>query len=215
MQNCDELFEREEFSAAADVGWPDCFNSGVFVFKPSVETYGKLIQFADSVGSFDGGDQGLLNEFYADWSTADSSRRLPFKYNTASTATYSYLPAFKHFNKDVKIIHFIGETKPWNQNFNSVSKEVQTPTGYNHLRTYFAAWWDLFCEKVHPVLSDTMVSDSLTHFYFYSTRIIFLFICKRRDNFITLFLNIIIMNAGNFKYSKHSISQSIFKKKLF
>lgn len=54
LQNSDELFEREELSAAPDVGWPDCFNTGVFVFKPSVDTYGKLIQFAESSGSFDG-----------------------------------------------------------------------------------------------------------------------------------------------------------------
>lgn len=54
LQNCDELFDRNEFSAAPDVGWPDCFNSGVFVFVPSADTYGKLIQFADSAGSFDG-----------------------------------------------------------------------------------------------------------------------------------------------------------------
>ena len=39
MKNCDELFDRDEFSAAPDAGWPDCFNSGVFVFKPSLETY--------------------------------------------------------------------------------------------------------------------------------------------------------------------------------
>ena len=39
MKNCDELFDRDEFSAAPDAGWPDCFNSGVFVFKPSIETY--------------------------------------------------------------------------------------------------------------------------------------------------------------------------------
>ena len=39
VQNCDELFERQEFSAAPDPGWPDCFNSGVFVFVPSIDTY--------------------------------------------------------------------------------------------------------------------------------------------------------------------------------
>ena len=63
LQNCDELFEREELSAAPDVGWPDCFNSGVFVFQPSADTYGKLIQFAESVGSFDGKDDNneMLN----------------------------------------------------------------------------------------------------------------------------------------------------------
>lgn len=54
LQNCDELFEREELSAAPDPGWPDCFNSGVFVFKPSKETYDKLVEFALTQGSFDG-----------------------------------------------------------------------------------------------------------------------------------------------------------------
>lgn len=54
LQNCDELFEREELSAAPDVGWPDCFNSGVFVYCPSEETYNKLVQFAIDKGSFDG-----------------------------------------------------------------------------------------------------------------------------------------------------------------
>jgi lipopolysaccharide biosynthesis glycosyltransferase len=152
-------------SAAADVGWPDIFNSGVFVFKPSLDTYGKLIQFADSVGSFDGGDQGLLNQFFSDWSSGESSKRLPFLYNTASTATYSYLPAFKHFSKDVKIIHFIGETKPWSQQINTFTKQVQAPSGFSHLQDFLQTWWNLFCEKVHPQLSDQMVSNFFVHFY--------------------------------------------------
>lgn len=50
----DELFDREELSAAPDAGWPDCFNSGVFVFRPSEETYDSLLKFAMSKGSFDG-----------------------------------------------------------------------------------------------------------------------------------------------------------------
>ncbi len=54
VKNIDELFERDEFSAAPDVGWPDCFNSGVFVFKPSLETYSNLLSFASTEGSFDG-----------------------------------------------------------------------------------------------------------------------------------------------------------------
>ena len=69
IQNSDELFDREEFSAAPDAGWPDCFNSGVFVFTPSLETFKKLIQHAITQGSFDGGDQGLLNTFFSDWAT--------------------------------------------------------------------------------------------------------------------------------------------------
>ena len=54
LQNVDELFEREELSAAPDIGWPDTFNSGVFVFEPSIETFNKLVALAKENGSFDG-----------------------------------------------------------------------------------------------------------------------------------------------------------------
>ena len=54
LQNVDELFSREELSAAPDIGWPDCFNSGVFVFCPSQETFRRLVEFAKQMGSFDG-----------------------------------------------------------------------------------------------------------------------------------------------------------------
>ena len=54
LVNIDDLFEREELSAAPEIGWPDCFNSGVFVFRPSNDTYSSLLQFAVTNGSFDG-----------------------------------------------------------------------------------------------------------------------------------------------------------------
>lgn len=95
LKNIDDLFERDEFSAAADVGWPDCFNSGVFVFRPSADTYNNLVQFAVQTGSFDGGDQGLLNLYFSNWSVSDASRRLPFVYNMTTNVSYSYAPAFK------------------------------------------------------------------------------------------------------------------------
>ena len=60
LANIDDLFEREELSAAPDPGWPDCFNSGVFVYQPSVATYNQLLHMASEQGSFDGGDQGCL-----------------------------------------------------------------------------------------------------------------------------------------------------------
>lgn len=89
MQNSDELFEHPELSAACDVGWPDCFNSGMFVFTPSQDTYKRLLQHADNTGSFDGGDQGLLNTFFTNWN------RLSFIYNMVASVTYTYLPAYK------------------------------------------------------------------------------------------------------------------------
>ena len=50
----DELFKKPSFSAAPDIGWPDCFNSGVFVVEPSITMYSDLIQLASEKGSFDG-----------------------------------------------------------------------------------------------------------------------------------------------------------------
>lgn len=58
LSNIDELFDRGELSAAPDPGWPDCFNSGVFVFRPSLETHGRLLQHASDHGSFDGRCRG-------------------------------------------------------------------------------------------------------------------------------------------------------------
>jgi len=156
LQNCDELFEREELSAAPDVGWPDCFNSGVFVFRPNLDTFDKLTQFAVQKGSFDGGDQGLLNSYFANWAQSDSSRRLPFIYNTCSTACYSYLPAFKQFGENVKILHFIGQMKPWVINFDPVAKKPNPPQEYKHLTEYLDLWWSIFCNDVHPKLVTDM-----------------------------------------------------------
>lgn len=161
VRNCDELFEREELSAAPDVGWPDCFNSGVFVFRPSQQTFASITAFAAAKGSFDGGDQGLLNMYFSDWASKDISKHLPFIYNMCSMATYSYLPAFKQFGEDVRIIHFIGITKPWLQYFDTLTGVVQSPAGVGHLQPLLQLWWNIFCERVHPQLSISMASSTL------------------------------------------------------
>lgn len=54
LVNIDELFEWEELSAAPDIGWPDLFNTGVFVFQPSETTFSRLLQLATTEGSYDG-----------------------------------------------------------------------------------------------------------------------------------------------------------------
>ncbi|XP_057332965.1 cell surface glycoprotein 1 isoform X3 [Microplitis mediator] len=156
IRNCDELFEREELSAAPDVGWPDCFNSGVFVFKPSQQTFASLTAFAASKGSFDGGDQGLLNLYFSDWAHKDISKHLPFIYNMCSTATYSYLPAYKQFGEEVRIIHFIGSTKPWLQHFDTQTGIVHPSPDSNHVQSLLQHWWNIFCRDVHSQLSPAM-----------------------------------------------------------
>ncbi|XP_076096689.1 glycogenin-1-like isoform X5 [Mytilus galloprovincialis] len=160
LQNVDELFNREELSAAPDAGWPDCFNSGVFVFKPSEQTYNAILQFALDQGSFDGGDQGLLNMFFRQWATEDISRHLPFIYNVVSQAFYSYLPAFKQFKNNVKIVHFIGATKPWHQPFNTSSGEVTPLPDSGHNAEFLQLWWTIFMEDVQQTLDPNLKTNN-------------------------------------------------------
>jgi len=152
LQNSDELFEREEFSAAPDAGWPDCFNSGVFVFRPSMETYKELVNHAVTKGSFDGGDQGLLNTYYSSWAHKDISKHLPFTYNMVASATYSYLPAYKRFGHTVKIIHFIGANKPWLAHFDGHG-EASMSDVEKHTSEHLRLWWQIFSNEVKPVVS--------------------------------------------------------------
>jgi len=152
LSNCDELFDREELSAAPDCGWPDCFNSGVFVFRPNMDTFNKLVSHAVTTGSFDGGDQGLLNSYFSDWSTRDIARHLPFTYNMVASATYSYLPAFKKYGQNVKIVHFIGVAKPWQVKFDG-SGEAIIGSVAKHTQAYLKLWWQIFTTEVKPSLA--------------------------------------------------------------
>ncbi|XP_068038698.1 glycogenin-2 isoform X2 [Anomalospiza imberbis] len=127
--NVDELFDREEFSAAPDPGWPDCFNSG--------------------------GDQGLLNSFFSSWATADIGKHLPFLYNLSSSSVYTYVPAFNHFGRDAKVVHFLGATKPWNYKYNFQTKRVMqdgTTSGSFHQLSFLALWWNIYSASILPLL---------------------------------------------------------------
>jgi alpha-N-acetylglucosamine transferase len=57
LKNIDEIFDHvgdgKVFGAAPDIGWPDCFNSGVFVALPSKELFDGLVEQTKTV-SFDG-----------------------------------------------------------------------------------------------------------------------------------------------------------------
>uniref|UniRef100_A0A3Q4AT85 glycogenin glucosyltransferase n=1 Tax=Mola mola TaxID=94237 RepID=A0A3Q4AT85_MOLML len=155
LSNIDELFGREELSAAPDPGWPDCFNSGLFVFRPSMETHDKLLQYCTEHGSFDGGDQGVLNGFFGDWATADISKHLPFIYNLSSIAIYTYLPAFKQYGGNAKVVHFLGKTKPWCYTYDPKAKQIteNVQEAATH-STFLLDWWNLYSSAVVPMLQE-------------------------------------------------------------
>ncbi|KAI2649280.1 Glycogenin-1 [Labeo rohita] len=203
VSNIDELFDREELSAAPDPGWPDCFNSGVFVFRPSNETYGKLLQYCTEHGSFDGakaiflqpplgqcaryatfmaprhsepilmslavslsvsieepirllrcegGDQGVLNGFFSDWATADINKHLPFIYNMSSIAIYTYLPAFKQYGANAKVVHFLGQMKPWSYTYNLTQRTLRGDVQASSQPGFLLQWWALYSAEVLPML---------------------------------------------------------------
>jgi len=136
LQSLDDLFGHPELTACCDIGWPDCFNSGMFVFVPSDNTFNRLMELAAKDGSFDGGDQGLLNQAFPDW------HRVSFTYNMVASATYTYLPAFQKYGHDVKLVHFLGKTKPWHG-------EAVTSKNVTY-DSYVRAWWTIYRNLVKP-----------------------------------------------------------------
>ncbi|KAI9309698.1 glycogenin [Cunninghamella echinulata] len=140
LKNVDELFERPNFSAAHDCGWPDTFNSGVFVTEPSESDYQALKKMAIENGSFDGGDQGLLNKYFSSWSASSSDHRLPFTYNMTPTSQYTYAPALQYYSNNIAICHFIGLNKPWKyQRYSDGSVFSHQWKGYTDL---LQSWWN-------------------------------------------------------------------------
>ncbi|KAM3439736.1 hypothetical protein MY4824_002499 [Beauveria thailandica] len=105
----DELFALQHpFGAAPDIGWPDLFNTGVMVLVPNMGDYYALLAMAERGISFDGADQGLLNMYFK-----NTVHRLSFTYNVTPSAHYQYLPAYRHFQSSINMVHFIGPNKPW------------------------------------------------------------------------------------------------------
>jgi lipopolysaccharide biosynthesis glycosyltransferase len=140
----DELFNLESnFAAAPDVGWPDCFNSGVMALTPNLQDYYALLALARNGVSFDGADQGLLNMHFRNW------ERLSFTYNCTPSGNYQYAPAYKHFGSTINLVHFIGPDKPWNK---------RSATGvYGEL---LARWWAVHDRHFRAVSFDIQVFPS-------------------------------------------------------
>ncbi|KAL8701859.1 MAG: hypothetical protein Q9201_004687 [Fulgogasparrea decipioides] len=144
----DELFDQEAgFAAVPDIGWPDCFNSGLLVLSPNMGDYYALLALAQRGISFDGADQGLLNMHFRDW------HRLSFTYNCTPSGNYQYVPAYRHFQSSISMIHYIGTDKPWN-----VGRDWKGATGvYEEL---LGRWWSVY-DKYYRASTMAFVSGQL------------------------------------------------------
>lgn len=183
MSDICDLFgyvDEAVFAAAPDIGWPDCFNSGVFATRPHPTIFASLLEFSESHASFDGGDQGLLNSFFSSWSQRDSviTSRIPFIYNVTPSPYYTYTPAFVHFARDLKVAHFIGPSKPWKWNRRKDGSIPYQYVGANRLFELFSLdrngateqtldlvskWWQIFDEfAIHKLLDGFILERDWT-----------------------------------------------------
>uniref|UniRef100_A0A4W3IWJ3 glycogenin glucosyltransferase n=1 Tax=Callorhinchus milii TaxID=7868 RepID=A0A4W3IWJ3_CALMI len=158
LMNIDELFEWEELSAVADDICSDCFNTGVFVFKPSTDTHKALLKFAMEKGSFDNGNQGLLNSFFSNWAKVDISKHLPFTYNLNCNSVH--FSTLKPQAAAAKVIHFLGKTKPWNYSYDPNTKLVKDHDLSVTHPEYVYMWWDNFTSSVLPMLTEHGVEEA-------------------------------------------------------
>ena len=91
-------------------------------------------------GSFDGGDQGLLNQYFSSWASSSAAHRLPFGYNMTANTSYGYAPAYERFKHSVKIVHFIGSAKPWHGVNVGQNRTLGQSARYSEL---MQRWWDV------------------------------------------------------------------------
>ncbi|RMZ86185.1 hypothetical protein DV737_g284, partial [Chaetothyriales sp. CBS 132003] len=138
-----------DFAAVPDIGWPDCFNSGLLVLNPNMGDYYGLLALAERGISFDGADQGLLNMHFTDW------HRLSFAYNCTPSANYQYIPAYRHFQSSISAFHFIGKDKPW-----TLGRENRFNQGvYGEL---LGRWWNVYDRHYRRESTPYYIGQSIT-----------------------------------------------------
>lgn len=111
LRNLDMLFRFPQISAVGNDG--SLFNSGIMVIEPSRCTFDALVRGRRTIRSYNGGDQGFLNEVFVWW------HRLPRRVNylknfwansTGERALKERL--FAAEPAEVWSIHYLG-LKPW------------------------------------------------------------------------------------------------------
>lgn len=132
LHNIDELFDKPNMSSTNSGGWlPDKkgwkqLNSGLIVLEPSNIIFEDMKKKVGVIEKEKGkGDQAFIHQYYEDWPTKNKLH-LPHIYNVFDCHLKGYKKHFGYYmdlkvkkdnsnydEKRVKIIHFIGQQKPW------------------------------------------------------------------------------------------------------
>ena len=127
-ENLDHLFKKPHFSSVNAGGfihkdWVD-LNSGLIVFKPSIEIYNKLIKLLQD-GSYYPSDQDVLHKYYNEWNLK-KELNLGYQYNmfvvdiprAIKELNFTTINSMDEINDEIKsnnnikIFHYIC-SKPW------------------------------------------------------------------------------------------------------
>ncbi|MCP4013958.1 MAG: hypothetical protein GY728_12690 [Phycisphaeraceae bacterium] len=122
LQNADELLgvplkphgiacavDHEVFPEESEHVRLRMIQTGVFVLRPSMETYEMITSRLGTVASVDGSDQGFLTSYFA-LSSFDDVCFLSSEYNYMKRGLTRH-PEFDLSR--IRILHFVGKPKPW------------------------------------------------------------------------------------------------------
>ncbi|TKY61489.1 putative UDP-glucuronate:xylan alpha-glucuronosyltransferase 4 [Spatholobus suberectus] len=104
LRSIDHLFVYPQLSAAPNDN--TLFNSGLMVIEPSQCMFENMMNRTSKVSSYNGGDQGFLNEIFTWW------HRLPTKLNHMKSFRRQRGNEKHEVPDDVYAIHYLG-LKPW------------------------------------------------------------------------------------------------------
>ncbi|KAJ4842948.1 hypothetical protein Tsubulata_030033 [Turnera subulata] len=104
LKNINKFFNYPQLSAAPND--QVIFNSGIMVIEPSTCMFEDLRSKSHKLVSYNGGDQGYLNEVFTWW------HRLPFRLNYLKISKRPKEKGNNYIREDIYAIHFLG-LKPW------------------------------------------------------------------------------------------------------
>ncbi|KAJ7977979.1 Hexosyltransferase [Quillaja saponaria] len=134
LKNIDQFFYYPQLSASPNDN--TLFNSGLMVIEPSKCMFDELMEKRFSVKSYNGGDQGFLNEIFIWW------HRLPSKLNFLKIFESNDKNIHHEIPEDVYTIHYLG-VKPWfcykdyDCNWDKFHTEFASDSAYKR-------WWKVY-----------------------------------------------------------------------
>ncbi|CAM6097370.1 unnamed protein product [Calypogeia fissa] len=155
LQNLDFLFDMPELSATGND--KSLFNSGVMVIEPSNCTFNLLMDQMNDIESYNGGDQGYLNEIFPSWHRI--SKRLNFLKHFWSNGTKERDEKTTLFGAvsppSLHVIHYLGR-KPW-----LCYRDYDCNWDSGHYRKYasdtaHSRWWE-----VHDAMPEKLQDQCL------------------------------------------------------